>query len=146
MADSNKRKPRSAPQPLAPVEVQGVFLERVTQIPAGAVALLTTLGTADGKRFLVPFVDISLTESIPVEADLVEEDEVFGRIVTLDNAVYLLDLLANELAEAFSDYEAVVNDKVGPEPGRFQAIGDYLSGAEKGLSNIRATLKRLTSA
>jgi len=145
MAD-NKRKSRSAPQQLAPVEVHGVFLERVTQIPTGAVALLTTLGESEGKRFLVPFVDISLTETIPVEDDLVEEDEVFGRIVTLDNAVFLLDILANELADAFADYEAVVNDKVGPEPGRFQAIGDYLSNAEKGMANIRASLKRLIPA
>jgi hypothetical protein len=145
MRESKRRNPRKPPQETAPLEVQGAFLERVTQIPSGSASLVTTLGVADGKRFLVPFVDLSFTESISLEGDLVEEMEAFGRILTLENAAFLMTILASELSEVFSEYETIASDKAGAEPTRFNAIAGYLDEAEKGLAAIRQSLTRLTT-
>ena len=68
----------------------------------------------------------------------------FGRILTLENAVFLITILSTELAEVFDDYEAIASEKAGPEPTRFKAIAGYLDDAEKGLASIRKALERLT--
>lgn len=147
MSDKPKRpRSRTTPQETVPLQVSGLFLDRVSTIPTGSASLIATLGEANGKSYLVPFVDLSLTEELlPDEAlsDDPDGEEAFSRIVTLDNAAHIVRLLAGELTDVFRDYELMVSERAGPEPSRFQVIQAYLKEARDSLDVASGIVERI---
>ena len=144
MSNGKKRKQRTSEHETSPLQVPGFFLDRVTQIPSGSATLITSLGESEGDSFLVPFVDLSLFEKVSLEGEAEPQTgEAFGRIVTLENAVYLMTILSSELVAVFSDYETMASEKLGPEPSRFKAISGYLDSTRESLEVIQQTLSRL---
>ena len=145
VAPAKGRRKRGGPKPTTPVQIPGPFLDRVSKIPTGSATLVTTLGEADGQRYLVPFLDVSFIER-PDDAGPEDETEVFASLIQLDNAAFLFMVLGAELAESLKDFEAMTASGAAPgEPSMLAAIKETLPTLRDSLEAMSATLDRLAA-
>jgi hypothetical protein len=123
------------------LEVSRAFLGLVDVVETGSAALVTTVADAGDRAFLVPFVDVLLSSG-GGEGD--ESSDVFSAILPLDNAVYVVALLASELSEVVAAYEKMSGAQASPEPSRLAAMKTYLSHASASLKTLSDGLERLS--
>lgn len=138
----SKKKPKAAvPRVTESLEVPANFLERVSPITGGSASLVTVFGEGKDKTYLVPFVDVTISEAVGEDTT-----ELLGSLMPLESAVYIVAMLSGDLADAVEQYESIANTKAGPEASRFNAIVDYVEKAQVSLSQLRDTVARLTSS
>ena len=139
-AQASRAKARRVQPPATkPVQIAGPFLDRVSRIPKASATLVTVLGELDGRRHLVPFLDVSFIERI--EEDGVEsESEAFAGLMGLDNAAHLLMLMGADVAQAVEDYETLTR------AGNFAGESSMLAAMLTALPQMRESLEALTAS
>lgn len=134
-----KKKSRSTkPQATASLEVPANFLERVSFVSGASASLVTVFGEAGDRSYLVPFVDVTITEAMGEETA-----DMLGILMPLESAVHLVAVLSGDLCEAVGQYSRVANEKVGPEATRLAAVAEYVTRARENLDRLQSAIAGL---
>ncbi len=124
------------------VSVYGNFANQISVVPSTMMSLLVGFGDISGKQYLIPFVELMINEADTGESD--EQKAVFHKIISLENAAYLICDLAGDMSKVCRNLGGIGRGEILLEPTRIDAIRVFASKARDRLQTSLDELARLT--
>jgi hypothetical protein len=122
--------------------VEGDFVDEIVIVSNTAAALLLGIGrTRDYENaFLLPYLEFKMSGSTLADSQEEETDPLFSRILTFDNAAFVIMDFASDIRAACGHIRALRGSELSLEPARMRQARAYLQNAQ---AHITASLRAL---